>query len=98
MELSPLGKIAARRLLHNAGLLKGIRYWNRNGVRILMYHDFPTRAGLQDALDKQCAHIRQHYEVISLTEIGNRLNSGKAFPKNALAVTVDDGNRDFLVN
>ncbi len=88
----------ARTFLHQGGGLQGVRFWNRRGFRILMYHDFPAVPGLQEALAKQCAHIARNYEVVSLTYIGRHLREGRPLPKNALAVTVDDGNRDFLLN
>src|SRR5262249_6353100 len=89
---------AARFLLHQGGLLRGVRHWNRNAFRILMYHDFPSIPGLQDALAKQCAHIAREYDVVTMTDISRYLREGRALPKNALAVTVDDGNRDFLLS
>src|SRR5882724_2515947 len=78
--------------------IRWARYWHRQGIRILMYHDFPSVSGLQDALTKQCAHIARYYNVVTLTDIGRYLREETALPKNALAVTVDDGNRDFLLN
>jgi peptidoglycan/xylan/chitin deacetylase (PgdA/CDA1 family) len=98
MQLRRHGKSFARTLLHKAGALSGVRYWNRSTFRILMYHDFPTVPGLQESLEKQCAHIKRHYEIVSMTDIAHFLRDGKSLPKNALAVTVDDGNRDFFVN
>ena len=98
MQLKRQGKSVARTMLHRAGGLRGVRYWNRRGIRILMYHDFPSAPGLLDALAIQCAHIARDYEVVSLTNIGRHLREGTWLPKNALAVTVDDGNRDFLLN
>jgi peptidoglycan/xylan/chitin deacetylase (PgdA/CDA1 family) len=98
MRLNRQAKGVARALLHQAGWLRGFRCWNRQGIRILMYHDFPSAPGLQDALAKQCAHITRYYKVVSLTDIGRHLREGTPLPKNALAVTVDDGNRDFLLN
>jgi peptidoglycan/xylan/chitin deacetylase (PgdA/CDA1 family) len=99
MPLKNIGKSIARTLLHRGGGLHDIRYWNRDGIRILMYHDFPaSSSGLQNMLAKQCAHIARYYNVLSLEDIGQALRSGQRLPPNALAVTVDDGNRDFLVN
>lgn len=92
-------KYFARTLLHKVGGLHDVRFWRRNSFRILMYHDFPeTAAHLRDNLASQCAHITRHYQVVSMTDIAQALREGKALPPNALAVTVDDGNRDFLLN
>jgi len=89
----------ARALLQKGGGLHDVRYWNRDGFRILMYHDFPAPTSERpDFLAKQCAHIARHYQVLSLTEIAQALHSGKRLPQNAVVVTVDDGNRDFFVN
>lgn len=96
--MNRFAKSVARTLLHQGGWLRGVRYWNRNGFRILMYHDFPSVPGIQEALAKQCLHINQYYQVVTMTDISGYLREGKRLPPNALAVTVDDGNRDFLVN
>ncbi|MFA5975532.1 MAG: polysaccharide deacetylase family protein [Elusimicrobiota bacterium] len=97
MKLPSFAKTAVRALLHNAGGLTGVRYWKRQSFRILMYHDFPAgKAGMSEALDKQCAHIRRYYHAVTLTDIAKFLYKGTLLPPNALAVTVDDGNRDFL--
>src|SRR5579864_7816253 len=90
------GKSMARILLHQAGWLRGIRFWNRNGFRILMYHDFPAVPGMQEALAKQCEHINRYYKVVTMSDIAKHLREGAPLAPNALAVTVDDGGRDFL--
>ncbi len=60
-----------------------------------MYHRFPNRgAGLR----AQCEHIRRHYHPVSLTEVADSLRGGAPLPANALAVTVDDGYRDFVTD
>ncbi len=63
-----------------------------------MYHDFPSISGLQESLAKQCEHINRHYQVVTLTDIARSLREGTPLPPNALAVTVDDGNREYLHN
>lgn len=84
-------KRAARAAFHNAGGVAMARWINRKGVRILMYHRFRDR----DALARQCAHIRAHYAPVSMSQVADWLSGGAALPENALAVTVDDGYRDF---
>jgi peptidoglycan/xylan/chitin deacetylase (PgdA/CDA1 family) len=92
-----LGKTVVRTLLHDAGGLESIRYWNRRGFRILMYHRFPSsHPGQTEALAKQCRYMAGHYNLVSLTAIAQSLREGPPLPPNALAVTVDDGYRDFL--
>ena len=96
---SHLAKSVARSLLQQGGGLHDVRYWNRDAFRILMYHDFPASdPGLLDSLARQCAHITRYYQVLSLADISRLLRAGRRLPPNTLAVTVDDGNRDFLVN
>ena len=67
------------------------RWLNRKSLRILMYHRF----GDPVALAEQCAHIRAYYEPVSMAKVAAWLEGGDALPQNALAVTVDDGYRDF---
>src|SRR5258706_6645572 len=98
MPITRFAKSAARVLLHQGSLLGGVRYWNRNGFRILMYHDFHSAPGVQESHAKQCDHINHYYQVVTLTDIAKHLREGTLCPPNALAVTVDDGGRDFLIN
>ncbi|MGC9947939.1 MAG: polysaccharide deacetylase family protein [Bryobacteraceae bacterium] len=69
-----------------------MRWLNREGLRILMYHRFADRA----ALARQCAHIRRYYHPVSMSTVSGWLRSGRNLPPYALAVTVDDGYGDFL--
>jgi peptidoglycan/xylan/chitin deacetylase (PgdA/CDA1 family) len=85
-------KRAARAAFHHTGVLRFARWVNRNGLRILMYHRFPDRAGLE----AQCRHLRACYRPLSMSEVADRLKTGEPFPANSAAVTVDDGYRDFL--
>jgi peptidoglycan/xylan/chitin deacetylase (PgdA/CDA1 family) len=87
-------KSAARGLLHTSGLTAGIRYWYRNGVRIIMYHRFPPRS----ELEAQCEHLKRHYRPLSLTEVSESLARRKPTPPGTVVITVDDGYRDLLVN
>lgn len=64
---------------------------HRRRLRILMYHRFADGAGL----DAQCRHIREHYSPVTLAEVDSWLHSGDPLPANAIAITVDDGYRDF---
>ena len=91
-------KSAARVALHQGGALGAIRYWRRREFRILMYHGFPPGEEPRQALEEQCDHIRRHYRPAPLAAIGRSLRSGTELPPHTLAVTVDDGYRDFLLN
>ena len=87
---SPL-KNAARAAFHKVGGLKMARWVNRNGLRILMYHRFSRR----EPLARQCAHICACYSPVSMSHVADWLAGQRQLPKSALAVTVDDGYRDF---
>jgi len=85
-------KSTAQELFHRAGGLGLVRRKNRHAARILMYHRFRDAA----PLEAQCVHLCQHYAPIALRELSEHLESGQAFPSNSVAITVDDGYRDFL--
>jgi peptidoglycan/xylan/chitin deacetylase (PgdA/CDA1 family) len=82
-------KVAAKAVLHRAGGIKVFRAIHTRQLRILMYHRFPAdRVGLE----AQCEHIRRYYQPVTLDDwVRGEL------PANAIAVTVDDGYRDFLL-
>src|SRR5260370_27746941 len=84
-------KHVARVAFHKAGGVPMARWIHRKGLRILMYHRFSDR----DALARQCAHLRAHYAPVSMAQVAAWLEHGAALPQNALAITVDDGYRDF---
>jgi len=84
-------KSAAAAVFHHAGGLAAVRWLNRKGLRILMYHRFSDRA----ALACQCAHIRRHYHPVSMADVSEWLHGGRSLPPYSLAVTVDDGYADF---
>jgi peptidoglycan/xylan/chitin deacetylase (PgdA/CDA1 family) len=85
-------QFVARTGLHRGGGLGLVRRW-RTGFRILTYHRFP--ACDLPAFDNQCRHLRTHYQPVSMGDIAASLNMGQALPRNAIAITVDDGYRDF---
>lgn len=59
-----------------------------------MYHNFvPDSSGIR----KQCEHIRRYYNPVSMSEVAGSLAASEQWPPNALAVTVDDGYRNFLL-
>lgn len=87
----PILKAAARAIFHQAGGLHVVRWMNRKGLRILMYHRFSNPVDLES----QCRHIRQYYAPVSLDQVDRWLGGGDPLPSNAIAVTVDDGYRDF---
>lgn len=86
-----------RRLLRSSYQLTGghalSRHRSRHSLRILMYHRF---AGRERHLAAQCEHIRRHYNPVSMDQVADWLAGNAPLPERALAVTVDDGYRDFL--
>lgn len=78
--------------MHASGLTALVRFWNRGGLRILMYHRFPARS----ELEAQCEHLKKHFRPVSLTEVSELLARKKPAPPGAVVITVDDGYRDFL--
>ncbi len=86
-------KNLARAGLHKAGGLHMVRRLHR-GFRILTYHRF--RREDVDLLERQCRYLRRHYLPVSLGQIACAFRDGNPLALNAVAVTVDDGYRDFL--
>ena len=84
----------ARLALHRLGGLAVVRAFNRKRLRVLMFHEF--RAETRPRMEQLCTHIARNFEPVSLTQVAGALNGGTPLPSNALAVTVDDGYRNFL--
>jgi peptidoglycan/xylan/chitin deacetylase (PgdA/CDA1 family) len=84
-------KPAARAAFHHGGGVALARWYNRRGLRILMYHRFSDPA----ALARQCAYIRAQYQPVSMSDVAEWLHAGQSLPPHAVAITVDDGYRDF---
>ena len=89
-------KKAARAALHKTGGLAVLRTWHRREFGVLMFHSFSERN--QTNVTSLCAHITRHFEPISLSSIVDALERRRELPHNAIAITVDDGYRDFLVH
>ena len=81
---------------HLSNAMKAARWLRRGGLRILMYHRFPASAVESGQLARQCEHFRRYYHLLSLDQAAEHLQSGKPFPPYSLALTIDDGYRDFL--
>jgi peptidoglycan/xylan/chitin deacetylase (PgdA/CDA1 family) len=86
---------AVRTAIHRLGLVPAVRAFNRRGCRILVYHRFGDRHA---KLAAQCEHIRKHYQPVSMRQVAESLRGGPALPDYAVAVTIDDGYRDFLLH
>ena len=86
------GKVA----FHYGGGVQLYRYLNRDRLRILTSHRFSGEC--RPRLEARCAHLRRHYNVVSMDQVSAWLWHGTPLPPNAVALTVDDGYRDFYVH
>lgn len=85
-------KSAAKLAFDCGGGLRAVRWMKRGGLRILMYHRFSNGA----ALARQCDHIRRYYRPVPMAAVAEWLHAGLRLDPYSIAVTVDDGYRDFL--
>jgi peptidoglycan/xylan/chitin deacetylase (PgdA/CDA1 family) len=90
MAVSLLKKVA-KTAFDKGGGVDVARWMNRKGLRILMYHRFKE----PEPLARQLRHIRDHYSPVSMAQVAAWLSGGQRLPDNALAITIDDGYRDF---
>jgi peptidoglycan/xylan/chitin deacetylase (PgdA/CDA1 family) len=93
-------KSIARFGLHSLGGLRPLIWSSRKRFRILTYHRFSpaVHPGAPGAIEKQCAFLRRRFHPVPLADIARSLATGAPLPPHALAVTVDDGYRDFLLD
>jgi peptidoglycan/xylan/chitin deacetylase (PgdA/CDA1 family) len=84
--------------LRNWGLFSLARSISSDRARILMYHNFAlteeTDAVLVSAVRDQFAYLRDHFRVIPLARLVEKLSSRSPIEKNAVVLTVDDGRRN----
>lgn len=87
-------------LLEASGSLAIARYVTRKKPRILMYHrviENPQLPGISPALfEAQLQYIQKRFNIVSLNELLSNI-SEKQKPYQ-LAITFDDGHRDFYTN
>ncbi|MCD6193715.1 MAG: polysaccharide deacetylase family protein [Candidatus Aminicenantes bacterium] len=94
--------------IRGIGRLKRLRRWMtapfRSEVIILLYHRvFDALSDPQllcvkpKHFTEHLEHIRRHYRVMSLGELGDALKEGQ-LPKRAIIITFDDGYVDNLLN
>jgi peptidoglycan/xylan/chitin deacetylase (PgdA/CDA1 family) len=78
------------------GGLAALRFLHRHKLRVLMFHEFDEGYGA--SLESICEHISRHFEPVSLAAITAAMRGQASLPSNAVAVTIDDGYRNFLTN
>ena len=81
------------------GLYALARFLCRRQPRILMYHRFSEspRKGFasREVFREQVAHIKRHYQPMTLRDLSYALFEEGRVPKHAIVLTIDDGYRDF---
>jgi peptidoglycan/xylan/chitin deacetylase (PgdA/CDA1 family) len=94
MNISALVKIAGQ-----VGGYSFARMITSRQPRILMYHRFSRDEanGCVSAaqFEEQVRYLDKHFNLVTVSEIANGLYEGGALPANSIAITVDDGYRDF---
>jgi peptidoglycan/xylan/chitin deacetylase (PgdA/CDA1 family) len=88
-------KAAARAALHNMGGLVALRLINRRKFRVLAFHSFSDAS--RSNVEAICAHITAHFEPLSLPHVVDAVRRGVELPDNALAITVDDGYKNYAL-
>jgi peptidoglycan/xylan/chitin deacetylase (PgdA/CDA1 family) len=88
-------KAAARVALHHMGGLAVLRRLNRRKFAVLAFHSFTEST--QSNVAALCAYVSRHFEPLPLATMVDALKSGAKLPDNALAVTIDDGYRNYLL-
>ena len=94
-------------LFHRLGVTRFLAWWHRGEVMILCYHgvsggETPVPGdtfGLHVRKSRFVAQLEwltKRYEVVSLRRVLDALDGRGALPKYALALTFDDGFRNFL--
>lgn len=76
--------------------------WSAEHATVFVYHRFgdsryPSTNIDADVFESQLEYLKQHqYQVLPISEIVRRLQSGHALPQRCVALTVDDGYSSFL--
>ncbi len=77
------------------GGLAALRLLQRSRFRVLMFHEFQDSD--RTNLDRMCEYITRHFEPVPLRAVSAAITGLGRLPPNALAVTVDDGYKNFLL-
>jgi peptidoglycan/xylan/chitin deacetylase (PgdA/CDA1 family) len=97
-------RIIANTLYYSGALWLIAAFRFRRKTFVLMYHRvLPADADTfsadsicvtPEAFARQMAFLRRHFRVLSITELADHLESGRALPSGSCVVTFDDGWRD----
>jgi peptidoglycan/xylan/chitin deacetylase (PgdA/CDA1 family) len=93
-------KRLALHAMRGCGLFSLARFMSAKKPRILMYHSFSgskTQPGAlnNQAIRSQFNYLQRHYRVVPLLQIAGQVASGKPQESHSVALTIDDGRRDF---
>jgi peptidoglycan/xylan/chitin deacetylase (PgdA/CDA1 family) len=94
-------KRLALQVSRHCGVFSVARAMSGKMARILMYHNFcgpeENENGAIDGklLRKQFSWLDRHFRVLPLLELVARLQSGRGLGHNSVALTIDDGRRNF---
>jgi peptidoglycan/xylan/chitin deacetylase (PgdA/CDA1 family) len=93
-------KRLALQAMRGCGVFSLARSMSAKKARILMYHNFSgpnTQPGAlsNQAIRSQFHYLQSHYRVVPLLQIAEQLASGKRLDSHTVALTIDDGRRDF---
>jgi peptidoglycan/xylan/chitin deacetylase (PgdA/CDA1 family) len=94
-------KTLALKVLQNCGTFALARTMSANGGRILAYHNFSDHSETRpnevsiSAARVQLEYLRRHFRVVPLSLLVEKLASGAPLDPYSVALTVDDGRRNF---
>lgn len=95
--------------LGNNLCIQGIRYFNKNKLRILYYHrvtkdreeahtEDKNMFTKYDAFKEQMEYLKEYYHPVGEEEIISAIENGGKLPEHAVWVTFDDGYKDNYTN
>ncbi|HEX4426387.1 MAG TPA: polysaccharide deacetylase family protein [Terriglobales bacterium] len=91
----------ALQAMRACGMFSLARAMSGKMARILMYHNFSGPGGTAsgalsaEATRAQFNYLRRHYRVVPLLQIAAQLATGQKLDPYTVALTIDDGRRDF---
>src|SRR5215471_14437742 len=92
-------KTQVLQFLRFSGIFGVARALSAGRPRILVYHNFSARGGGESPVSVACLryqleHLRRHFRVVKLSELCRQVAAGRP-ARRLLALTVDDGRRNF---